>query len=320
MKRGQINLELFSEIYSCYFRAIRKVLEAAQKNPLTYDEITEIINSNAFSESSFFIMPYLQSSEWNLLNRLDSNNLKTPITTLQKSWLKSLLNDKRITLFLDESQIKRLNDLLEDVETLYENSDFHCFDAAADGDRYDSQQYKNNFRTIISAIRYKRELRIEYDSGKGKRSNNCFMPVKLNYSERDDKFRLIAVNTKGNRMGKVVLNLSRIKSVDVSQNFFSIETDRNVIEKNTFKEPIVLQILPYRNALERCMLQFASMEKQTEYDEATDSYICRIFYDIRDESELLIRILSFGPVVKVLGHKDFLDQIRERIEKQVLLV
>ncbi|MGE5629050.1 MAG: WYL domain-containing protein, partial [Solirubrobacterales bacterium] len=36
----------------------------------------------------------------------------------------------------------------------------------------------------------------------------------------------------------------------------------------------------------------------------------------QDETELLIRILSFGPVIKVLAPEKFLNLIKERVMKQ----
>lgn len=38
--------------------------------------------------------------------------------------------------------------------------------------------------------------------------------------------------------------------------------------------------------------------------------ICSIYYDKADETELLIDILSFGPVVRVLGPEPFLGLIK----------
>jgi len=294
---------------------MRKVLVASQKSRLTNDEIASIIASCAFSESPFFIMPNIQSGEWNLIDKLDTNILKTPMTALQKSWLKALLNDRRIRLFLDDEQINQISAMLGNVSPLYENSDFHYFDAATDGDKYDDEQYIKNFRTILSAIKNKTELRIDYDSGKGTHSNHNYIPLKLNYSAKDDKFRLIARHLKPRGPDITILNLSRIKSVTTLQNAPFQWHESNRVSKSY----VVLQIFQGRNALERYMLQFASMEKQTEYDEATDSYTCRIFYDSQDETELLIRILSFGPFVKVLEPDSFVAHIRDRIRKQVLL-
>lgn len=81
---------------------------------------------------------------------------------------------------------------------------------------------------------------------------------------------------------------------------------------------MTLEITKERNALERCMIQFAHFEKRTDYDASTDRYTCVIRYNIMDESELVIRVLSFGPTVKVLGPARFLQQIQQRVEKQGL--
>ena len=78
-------------------------------------------------------------------------------------------------------------------------------------------------------------------------------------------------------------------------------------------EPVLLKISGERNSLERCMLHFANYEKHTEYDEDRKCWLCSIYYDLADETELLIDILSFGPVVQVLGPESFVRQVRERV-------
>ena len=64
------------------------------------------------------------------------------------------------------------------------------------------------------------------------------------------------------------------------------------------------------------MLHFANYEKHTEYDEEEKAWICSIYYDMADETELLIEVLSFGPVVQVLGPESFLRQIRARVKRR----
>ena len=41
-----------------------------------------------------------------------------------------------------------------------------------------------------------------------------------------------------------------------------------------------------------------------------------INYSKDDETELLIRILSFGPTVKVMEPENFIDLIKERLQNQ----
>ena len=45
-------------------------------------------------------------------------------------------------------------------------------------------------------------------------------------------------------------------------------------------------------------------------------YLCRIYYAAKDETELLIQLLSFGPVIRVLGPESLLQQIRQRLRRQ----
>ena len=63
-------------------------------------------------------------------------------------------------------------------------------------------------------------------------------------------------------------------------------------------------------------MHFANYEKRTRYQEETRTWICSLYYDTADETELLIEILSFGPVIRVLGPDSFLEQIRTRVIRQ----
>ena len=70
-----------------------------------------------------------------------------------------------------------------------------------------------------------------------------------------------------------------------------------------------------RNALERSMLHFAHFEKRVEkLDNRT--YLVHIKYDKDDETELVIRVLGFGPMVRVVEPDDFKSLIIERLKKQ----
>ena len=64
------------------------------------------------------------------------------------------------------------------------------------------------------------------------------------------------------------------------------------------------------------MVQFAFYDKETQPDAEKGGYRCKIRYSKDDETELLIRILSFGPVVRVLGPNTFIEQVQERIKTQ----
>ena len=70
-----------------------------------------------------------------------------------------------------------------------------------------------------------------------------------------------------------------------------------------------------RNALERTMLHFAHFEKQTERT-GDDLYRVTLFYDKDDETEMVIRILSFGTKIKVIEPENFINLIKDRLKRQ----
>ena len=82
---------------------------------------------------------------------------------------------------------------------------------------------------------------------------------------------------------------------------------------------VTLKVYDKRNTLERSMLHFAHFEKQVEkLDEET--YMVHIKYDKDDETELVIRALSFGPTVEVIEPEAFRNLIIERLKKQKALM
>ncbi len=319
------NFNLFSEIYGCYFTVVNNILESAKKG-MTKTEIENLVQTQAFYDSAFHLVPKLISKEWGFLDDFDNkyftnknlNTLNRPLTNLEMAWLKAILSDNRISLFLSNEEVSSLNDTLKDIEPLFLQKDFHYTDLALDGDKYDCLLYQNNFKSILNACKNKSTLKIEYENGKGKIFSNIFLPYKITYSSKDNKFRLLGLAKQPDgSYRQVTLNISRMLKVEILDLEFPNDIDiAKKIHNSLNPEPITLSISTKRSALERCMLQFASWEKETEYNEKTDSYICKIYYNKEEETELLIRILSFGPVVKVLGHEKFLLLIKEKVFNQ----
>ncbi len=68
------------------------------------------------------------------------------------------------------------------------------------------------------------------------------------------------------------------------------------------------------------MLEFAAYEKHTVRDIEAREYTVELWYDHQDETELLIRLLSFGPVIEILNPPHLREQAKLRIEKQAKLL
>ena len=322
--------ELFSEVYNRYFLVVRKILEAADRAPVTEKEMAAIAAEYGYEETVLFVVPKLLSGEWDLLGGREKDVFSKvgtpnplPLTKLQKSWIRTMMEDPKFHLFFSDDEHERLKLAIGDAKPLFDWNDFLCFDRYLDRDPVESAMYRRHFQMILEAIHSKRVLEIEYYSAKKRFSSHRYLPYRIEYSPKTDKFRLLAIMVrKGRKVSEpLILNLShimRIKATELLMPDFSAgEAD---LELNVCPEPVLLEISGERNGLERTMLHFACYRKQTEKLGDSGKYLCKIFYRREMETELLIQILSFGPVVKVLGPEPFLEQVRERVRRQAELL
>ncbi len=292
---------IFSEIYGAYYLCVSKILEKAVNGSITDKDIRHIAEKYAFSESLLAIEPALKKQKWTLLQPDGSTPIQhiptIPPSTLEKMWLKAILLDKRIKLF--DVRI----DGLDNVEPLFTEDDYTIFDSYSDGDPYNDNHYIKNFRTVLSAVKSHRPLRIGIINKRGMLNEVSVIPEFLEYSEKDDKFRLITSGTKNN----TTVNIGRI--------LYCEPLNGNIPKHNNQKRnlcTVTLALTDERNALERVMLHFSHFEKEAaKIDDL--HYIITIHYDSSDETELLIRILSFGAKLKVTSPESFITLIKKRL-------
>lgn len=80
-------------------------------------------------------------------------------------------------------------------------------------------------------------------------------------------------------------------------------------------ECLTMELTDERGALERVLLHFSHLEKETKRLDK-NRYQVTLHYDKSDETEILIRILSFGAMVQVVSPESFREKIRERLAMQ----
>lgn len=296
---------IFHEIYSAYYNAVARIIGAAIAEDVKEKDLQRIVVENAFSESVLTILPSLKSERWQLMHADLSTPIThtptRPLTVLEKRWLKAISTDPRVALFDIPT------DGLEDVEPLFTSLDYRIYDKCADGDPFTDEGYILRFRTVLGAIRTRHPINVEMLNKSGRVVFARCVPTKLEYSEKDDKFR---VYVSGCRYARII-NLGRIVRC-VPYNGEHVISDEPT---ERVEDTVLIEITNARNALERVMLHFAHFEKQAE-SLGGGKYLLRIRYDRADEAEMIIRILSFGPMVKVLEPSGFIELIREKLKKQ----
>ncbi len=297
---------IFSELYGAYYNAVAEILKHAVDHPLEKNELRRIVEKYAFGESILNVEPSLTGEKWQLLRPDGTTPLQSPpsmpLTLIQKRWLASLASDPRIRLFVE----KPLN--FGDVPPLFTPEDICIFDRYADGDDYADPAYQRNFRLILNAIRNQYPLRIATVNRRGNITHMDVLPKYLEYSEKDDKFRLFCL---GHHFRGTV-NLGRITCCTrCTRNY------RKSFSQGMPPEPgsVTFELTDERNALERVLLHFAHFEKQAEQT-GKRRFRVTIRYAKEDETELVIRILSFGPMIRVTAPSYFVNLIRERLIRQ----
>lgn len=318
-------MKLFSEVYGAYFRCAERILSEGE---VTEKRLREIVTQSAFRDSLLFIPEKLipdksGNSPWGLLKNAGNGRLcsvlsKAPpkiITSLQKSWLKAKLYDPKFRLFLSDEDIAALSERLKAVKPLYNREYFREFDRFTDGDNYDDPHYREVFGTVLKAVRDNELLSLELTSRRGNRITKNALPLRIEYSRKNDKFRVYCLTLP--KREEYLFNIGRIEKAVPTGKHIKTETDlEDFFNRRRCEKPVTVEVSGERNAVERFMMEFASFEKRSELDLATGKCRASVYYDEQDETELLIMLLGFGPVLKITGPEDFLEKVRERVEKQ----
>ncbi len=295
---------IFSELYSVYYNTVAKIMEAAFHPEATEKDLQRCVVEEAFSESVLTILPALKSGKWPLLHEDLSPVLlhkpTMPLTNLEKRWLKAISEDPRVKLF--DAAFPDL----DDVEPLFTRDDYKIYDQYSDGDPFEDEKYIEHFRLMLSAIRSERPVQMIMVNRRGQKVRVRFYPKGFEYSVKDDKIRILAAGCKFRQF-----NLGRV----ISCGFYDGHGPWREKPQAERRKELTLLITDERNALERAMLHFAHFEKQAE---RTDDgrYILRLKYYESDETEIVIRVLSFGPYVKALEPESFVNLIKERLLSQ----
>lgn len=338
---------IFHEIYGSYFQTVSSILLDAQKGSLNRNRIYKIAYQKAFGESAIFISQAFAEGRWPLLNPDCSTPIRTsprlPLTRIEKAWLKAILQDPRIRLFLpiegedgrscsdssfeiedgksfpDSSfEIENSKSFpgidLSDVEPLFQQEDIIYYDQRTCGDPYEAREYQNVFRTILNALPLHEKLSV-LCKGNVQNHSQTLIPLYLEYSQRTDTFRMIAltesIHQKAFPLSDITVCIRTGESISGDFLLSAIKQSAPVASSLT------LLLNDWRNALERFLMEFSDLETETERI-SQDSYRISVSYRNEEEDEILMRILAFGPLVHITEPRAVVEKIKERLSGPLL--
>ena len=310
------NTPLFSPLYSTYYFAIRNILETyirSKKQPLSNEIIAKLIEASAYIEAPGELADLIfNRSETTTIFRESKDGVSSPInhipdfplTTIELRFIAAILKDNRIKMFMSPEVIEGLQEALKDVKPLWETDDIKYFDQNKDGDDFDNKNYVILFQTILNAINHKKSIRLIYGR---KNISDIFTPTHLDYSQKDNAFRLFVKELK------YPINLENIKSVEITEEK-PVKGEASTAYKSLKVE--IYDDTSRQYHFNRAIRTFSYFKKTCKKTDKENTYELTVDYDTSDVSEIVIKILMFGPNMKVLEPREVIEKVTSKILRQ----
>ncbi|MDE6579636.1 MAG: hypothetical protein K2K41_03795, partial [Ruminiclostridium sp.] len=240
-----------------------------------------------------------------------------PLTDLEAKWLLTLLNDDKAKMFFsDMERIAVKNTILEEKKDIspFKTESIVYFDRYY---RYcDFEAEGARLKTVIKAMNNAKALKIRYLSLHGNVVSGEFKPLAVEYSKRDDVFRVILRASVNNTPFTMVLG--NIEEMIITDTDYDIAHAAEELEKNLEhnRKSVVIEFYDRRNLADRILSELSPCEKICSYDPETELYTLTVFYQRDDELEMVIRLMGYGSEISI---KDTEHPIYREIRKRLLL-
>lgn len=165
---------------------------------------------------------------------------------------------------------------------------------------------------ILQACEEKRELELVYRARERDILRGTFLPYRLEFSQKNDRFRLLCFR-KGD-LKPFTMNLGKVMEARVGA-FMDV-----VLPEHRAELVIVTcHVVNHRNAVDRAMIHFADYKKKAFRTDREHVFELEIHCPRGDLTELVIQLLSFGPMMQVLEPASVVGELKARLARQLAL-
>ena len=260
-----------------------------------------------------------------------------PITKIEVRWLLSVLDDPLARVFLSPEQINAVRERLAcapfkveklQIDTINYFDRYNVEGRISKGKKHIAQKGRVNekdlfhIRALYRAIVNEQKVHIVYRNWEGKKRHAICGPVRIEYSRRDDIFRVWYVHEQNAELKIGIINIPRIVRVEeLVDECFDLKEQGKILDKLYDETMTSIQIEFYqgiKNLPDRILTEFSLWKKKCVYDPLSYKFTMTLYYSALDEKEILIRLLSYGPYIRVIASEDnyILSEIQDRIKKQ----
>lgn len=333
-------MELFHEYKNKYFHLVFRILNLAQ-NGLYKDEIIRLIEKEEYDEKiigkdfktfegmllnqyskidNFNFLEERDGKYYSILNNEGSIPLKVRFSKLEKSWLNGMIQEPVVQALLGKETVEKLEDALIEVKE-GSNEVIEFTNKVKNDFDIDLEKISKDFYTILEGIiNEKPILYSNVDRNGNEYNNQLALPIRIEYSLKDDKFRASLYSLEEQR--SIMVNLHTLKEVKIAHNVSSKIKREDVLKKLKEKKysevPITIELEDIRGAMERCFMSFSSFERNSR-NISENKYEIDIYYYTFEEDEVIRKIMSLGPYVKVKSPDRVRGIVIDKIKRALMI-
>ena len=254
-----------------------------------------------------------------LLDKSDRKNwrLKTcsgipmPLSLAERVYLRAVLESRYCPIFFDEDEKTRILERLKDVPSIGLEKNV-VFAGSGGHPRTFPPDEISKIRKLLSSVRYRKEIEYSNNANDGKvYLHSKGFPVKIEYSVFDDRFRLSLWSSDENRPIKI--NISSMYDIsETGRNWDNPLTPQKMMETKLSPEPIRMTLTGKDHQFDRALYSFSVYDTVIERT-GENEYTFTLRYYGFDLPEIIDKIMSFGPAMRVLSPSDAIDRIKRRL-------
>ncbi len=306
---------MYHEIYGKYYQIIFELLNS---KPKTEREINDYIREKGYEESFLYLDAERLVNDYHLFEKRGNvyypktiNKIPQVFTNEQKSWIFTMLFDEKSKLFLSNNAINQYKETLND-DVLYTNEEYQYLFQDKDVDII-SPKFAGLFKIIQKAIADNMNLHLTFISSHKNYTHKLVAPMKIEYSMQDQKIRLIAIEYRNKQPKRMIrIRLSNVIGYRVVNRDAEIDFEY-FKNKELSLEPLIIEVYPVLNGIERVFIELSNYKREAIYDKERNLSIMKIYYEKADEMDLVLKMLSFGKVVKVVSDGFIKEEVLRRL-------
>lgn len=232
------------------------------------------------------------------------------------------MDEPSVRMILKDSTTAKIKDMLKDIDAPVSSEYIETTNTAAPLPIADFEKFEENFKVLLKAIIEEKPIRYCNTGRNGKKYYDMLsLPVRLEYSPKDGRFRVSMFSLDENR--PIMANIHSMSNVAIDYNV-KAKVDRKMaveyLRKHKYSsEPIILEVTDKKAAMERCFMSFSAMERSSRCI-GEDGYEIKLSYYTFEEEEVIRKILALGPYVKVLSPERIVNEIVRRIRLSIELL